>query len=227
MYPRGLRWAVTEAEWLACADPQAMLEFLLVGTARDRKLRLFAVACCRRKWKFFSDDRCRQAVDIAESFADDENMIGDLDWAAQGTRLALNEWRPKQGSRGILVRVSTGAHSLAQTRLHVIHIASELLGLPVDSARAKALEAEQQARLLRDIFGNPFRPVAFDPAWRTSDVLALARGIYDEKAFDRMPILADALQDAGCDATELLDHCRGTSPHVRGCWVVDLVLEKG
>ncbi|VTU02814.1 Uncharacterized protein (Fragment) OS=uncultured bacterium PE=4 SV=1 [Gemmataceae bacterium] len=82
-------------------------------------------------------------------------------------------------------------------------------------------------RMAEDIFGNPFRVVAIDPQWLTSDVLALARGIYDERAFDRMPILADALQDAGCDSADVLDHCRGPGPHVRGCWVVDLVLGKG
>ena len=66
------------------------------------------------------------------------------------------------------------------------------------------------------------------PAWRTSDVMLLAQGIYEEKAFDRMPILADALQDAGCDNDDILSHCRDTSlTHVRGCWVVDLVLCKG
>ena len=81
--------------------------------------------------------------------------------------------------------------------------------------------------LCRDIFGNPFQPITFTPAWRTSDVLLLARGIYEERAFDRMPILADALQDAGCDATQLLDHLRDTNAtHVRGCWALDLVLEK-
>ena len=82
------------------------------------------------------------------------------------------------------------------------------------------------AELLRDIFGNPFRPLTFDPAWLTSDVLALAHGIYEERAFDRVPILADALQDAGCDNTDILSHCRSEGAHVRGCWVVDLVLGK-
>jgi hypothetical protein len=77
------------------------------------------------------------------------------------------------------------------------------------------------------VLGNPFRPVALNPAWLTSDVVALARGIYDDRAFDRMPILADALQDAGCDNDDVLIHCRDTSlAHVCGCWVVDLVLGK-
>ena len=85
-------------------------------------------------------------------------------------------------------------------------------------------ESRALADSIRDIFGNPFCPAALDRVWLTTDVIALARGIYAERAFDRMPILADALQDAGCDNAEVLDHCRGPGPHVRGCWVVDLLL---
>jgi hypothetical protein len=87
-------------------------------------------------------------------------------------------------------------------------------------ARARS----QQADLLRDIFGNPFRPVTIASEWRTSDVILLARGIHADRAFDRMPILADALQDAGCDDEGILSHCRGCGFHVRGCWVVDAIL---
>jgi hypothetical protein len=87
-------------------------------------------------------------------------------------------------------------------------------------------EKAAQAALLRDIFGNPFRPVTFAPSWRTDTVLSLARQMYDLRDFSAMPILADALQDAGCDNDDVLDHCRGPGPHVRGCWVVDLVLGK-
>jgi len=88
-------------------------------------------------------------------------------------------------------------------------------------------EAELQMRFLREIFGNPFRPVAFDPVWRTSDAMALATGIYEERAFDRMPILADAHQDAGCTNDDILNHLRDPhATHVRGCWALDLVLGK-
>ena len=82
-----------------------------------------------------------------------------------------------------------------------------------------------QCDLVREVIQPPFVS-CFSPDWRTSDILAASRGIYEERAFDRMPILADALQDAGCDRTDVLDHCRGPGPHVRGCWVVDLVLGK-
>ncbi len=82
-------------------------------------------------------------------------------------------------------------------------------------------------RDLHEVFGNPFRPVTFDAAWRTSDVMLLANGVYAERAFDRMPILADALQDAGCDSDDILAHLRDeTATHVRGCWALDLVLGK-
>jgi hypothetical protein len=87
-------------------------------------------------------------------------------------------------------------------------------------------ELAAQMPLLHDIFGNPFRPVTIDPAWRTTTATQLARGMYDARDFAAMPILADALQDAGCEEVSILDHCRGRGPHVRGCWVVDLVLGK-
>ncbi|MBA4192542.1 MAG: hypothetical protein C0467_31630 [Planctomycetaceae bacterium] len=85
----------------------------------------------------------------------------------------------------------------------------------------------RQAVILRDIFGNPFRPVTIDPSWLTSDVVALATGMYESRDFSAMSILADALQDAGCDNDDVLNHCRDEKQvHVRGCWVVDLVLGK-
>jgi hypothetical protein len=92
-------------------------------------------------------------------------------------------------------------------------------------------EAHQQARteqatLLRDLVNYPFRPVTFDTAWRTDTAIALAKQMYESRDFGAMPILADALQDAGCDSEDILNHCRGDGPHVRGCWVVDLVLGK-
>jgi len=90
----------------------------------------------------------------------------------------------------------------------------------------KSSERPKQSALLRDIFGNPFRPVTINPDWRTLTVVSLAQAIYDEHAFDRLPILADALEDAGCDNADILNHCRQPGEHVRGCWAVDLVLGK-
>jgi hypothetical protein len=81
--------------------------------------------------------------------------------------------------------------------------------------------------LFRDIFGNPFRPLVLDPSWLNGTVTHLAHGIYADRAFERLPILADALPDAGCEDPEILSHCRGGGPHVRGCWLTDLLLGKG
>ena len=111
-----------------------------------------------------------------------------------------------------------GLINAARCAAHAIELES--------SSEGGFCERRIQSLLLRDVFGNPFCPVTLAPAWLTSDVLLLARGIYEEKAFDRMPILADALQDAGCNNPDVLNHCRGDGPHVRGCWVVDLVLGK-
>ncbi|MCI0459739.1 MAG: hypothetical protein L0Z62_22540 [Gemmataceae bacterium] len=122
--------------------------------------------------------------------------------------------------------------------------AVELCARAIDSAESLRLgrkreEVEQDgweteseiqkaiANLLRDIFGNPFRPVTVDPARETSAVVALARSIYEERRFEDLPILADALEEAGCTDADLLGHCRGPGPHTRGCWVVDLLLGKG
>jgi hypothetical protein len=85
-------------------------------------------------------------------------------------------------------------------------------------------ETQEQAVLLRDIFGNPFRPVMPDRSWLTPRSIDLARSMYDHRRFQDMSDLADALDDAGCTVREILDHCRGPGPHVRGCWVVDRVL---
>ncbi|OWK43018.1 hypothetical protein FRUB_02617 [Fimbriiglobus ruber] len=87
-------------------------------------------------------------------------------------------------------------------------------------------EAEEQLPFLRDIFGNPFRPVLFDPEWRTFNTITLAQQMYDTGDFSAMPILADALQEAGCLDNQILSHCREERVHVRGCTVIDSVIGK-
>src|SRR5262249_28116970 len=91
-------------------------------------------------------------------------------------------------------------------------------------------EGQAQAALVRDIFGNPFRPVALDRSWLSGNgaaVVELAQAIYDERAFEQLPALADALEEAGCTDPQILQHCRETGGHVLGCWAVDLLLWKG
>ncbi len=95
-----------------------------------------------------------------------------------------------------------------------------------DPEPEQVTESRAQVELVRDIFGNPFRPVTPDPRWLSETVVNLACSIYSERAFDRMHILADALEEAGCDQADILTHCRGDGPHVRGCWAVDVILGK-
>jgi hypothetical protein len=87
-------------------------------------------------------------------------------------------------------------------------------------------DKEPYSLIFRDVFGNPFRPVVVEQTWLTARVVALAQRIYDNRAFDRLPVLAVALEEAGCDNAEILSHCRGPGPHVRGCWALDLILGK-
>jgi hypothetical protein len=197
---------MTEAEWLACTDPQPMLEFLR-GKASDRKLRLFAVACCRRIWHLLTDDRSRQALQVAERFADG---------------LATDE------ERNYFRHLPSSSSADAATRASVARFA-ESTEAAADLAHAEGGSPDciPQCHLLRCLFGTlAFRPVILDPAWRTATGTMLAQAIYDDRAFDRMPILADALEDAGCTNQDILAHCRSSGKHVRGCWVVDLLLDK-
>ena len=178
---------MTEDEWVACADPKPMLEFLR-GKTSDRKLRLFA--CIELRRRPLPPDILKIA-DVAERMAEGE-PIAEIGLFADYYHCDPSAWKAAEES--------LYGFALGHMKRQPWHVA-----------------------YLRCVFGNPFRPVTLDPAWLTSDVLLLARGIYADRAFDRMPILADALQDAGCDNDDMLTHCRGPGPHARGCWVVDLL----
>jgi hypothetical protein len=218
---------MTEQEWLAATDPMPMLEFLRRKVS-DRKLRLFAVACCRRLWHLLPHELSRNAVDVAERLADGFATSAEQRAAALARPVGGGGWSfgaavCTAGEPAIHAVMSVGDAQLLATAGTPSHLQGERN--PVWT-RAVYDEAGRQVPLLRDIIGNPFRPVTLDPAWVTSTVTALARGMYESRDFCAMPILADALQDAGCDNQDILNHCRDGGPHVRGCWVVDLVLGK-
>jgi hypothetical protein len=244
---------MTEADWLGCADPVAMLDWLC-GRTSERKLRLLAVACCRRVGHLFTDDRSRAIVDLIERYADGRTNEWEL--AARGeARAGLEDavgkvWggQPIQSEAASLVRQAASRDPVRAARETVLRAAAVVTAAatgpcPFDTPdlvhhvawRAAYRVAWEKAsgefcRLVREVFGNPFRPARVMPcslAWDDGIVPAIALAIYAEGAFERLPILADALEDAGCDDAVLLDHCRAGGAHVRGCWVVDLLLGRG
>ena len=213
---------MTESEWRESTDSMRMLDHLVEYNASQRKLRLVACARGRQCWHLLTDDRSRTAVEVGERYADGDAKIAELRAAADGA------WAAAETGRRPSAWVAVGAGCEDDpTGNSFWDVAWDFYRVS-DPAEAAALDAagKNEVTLIRDIFGNPFRPVTVEGGWLTPTVLGLARGIYDEGAFDRLPILADALEDAGCTETAFLSHLRGEGPHVRGCWVLDALLEK-
>jgi hypothetical protein len=206
---------MTEAEWLACDDPRQVLSWLTGSDwadtshewdcrASDRKLRLFACACCRQVWHQLTDPRSRRAVEIAERFADEGAVWEEMHDARRGLG---------GPARFACMTTATDAARFMQ------------------EGHSECPPPAAQAALLRDLFGNPWREVrlcdsiasehSFNDCWHCQDRLdwlhvmnngtvpKLAQAVYDERRFEDLPILADALEDAGCDNADILQHCRG------------------
>jgi hypothetical protein len=177
---------MTEQEWTACADPQAMLDFMFEKASR-RKIELYTSGCYRSVWHLLTDERFRNKMSVRDRYFDALATEDELDLAIKAADDVPNHvWLDAWDS----------------------------------------ISPQRQVEILRDLFGNPFRLVPLDPSWRTRRVLALAQEVYDNRAFDRLPLLADALEGAGCRDADILAHCRGAGPHVKGCWAVDLLLGK-
>ncbi len=206
---------MTEEEWLACDDPELAIEPIR-ATCSDRKARLFG--CCKRflVWDYLVDERSQRALEISERYADGLATAEELNAAHRAGFATVQELSELFGADCDSYQAAAGL----------------MWAVAADKARnlLAGLRSGYSVTVLaymRDIFGNPFRKIAFSPDWRSTDAVAIARTMYESRDFSAMPILADALQDAGCDNEDILAHCRDTSaPHVRGCWVVDLVLGK-
>ncbi len=219
---------MTETHWPTCGNPEAMLN-TLTDAASPRKLRLYAINCCRRIWHLMHDPRCRHAVEVAQRFVDGQATPSELEAAGRTVASVARVW----GEIASPVARSTfalGGAAWAATRasawLAAWDAAYDARTVARDNIKGTDWESERawQAELLRDLIGNPFRRRGVEPAWLTPDVLRLAAVIYDEDQFGEMPYLADALLDAGCGDDALLAHCRARTTHYRGCWVVDLLL---
>ena len=218
---------MTEQEWSQATDPQAMLEFLR-GKTSERKLRLFACSVCRQLASFVGTREYIRGIEAAEAYADGGRMKA----AMKRCRQALNE--------RMVSLVDTSGHGQSDewNALFLGHVAicekdyrsfptclSYLQsGLGGDSVK-KAISVSYLN--VRDIFGNPFRPITIDPAWLTWHgglLVSMSQQMYASRDFRDMPVLADALEEAGCQDQDILAHCRSGGEHVRGCWVVDLIL---
>jgi len=235
---------MTEAEWASGRDFDTMYT-AAVGRATPRKARLWMVACCRLEAGQFFDPAMSATLEAAERCAEDPAVEAALTGITDRMHAGQPAGSPPDSPEGELWRVLVGAAGLANGEPHqpadgqvygsaraavANAVFACLIRRPVEHAplcaqavvtagrlaRGDEAAGTSAAHLLRCIFANPFRPVSIDPVWLTSTVVALANGIYQDHAFDRMPILADALQDAGCDNEGMLTHCRSEGVHVPG-----------
>jgi hypothetical protein len=237
---------VDEQTWHAGTDLAAMHRFVREREG-ERKLRLLACAYLRQVWNSLREPS-RRAVEAAEDHAD--GLLSPADWqravaaaeaevadqSREADRFVVGWYDDPSWSRLWEFIVSLALSALRDPGLvaadEAFAISRQLRGigviLPAD--RVAAAEKAFAISTLWELFGNPFRPPVIHPDWLTWDGAAvpkIARAIYEGRAFDRMAILADALEEAGCGNAELLGHCRGGGEHVRGCWVLDCLRAEG
>jgi len=212
-----VRWATTDRPDAVLYEVERIQRQLLTS----RKIRLFGCGCFRLIWDKITLPSIHRLVELAEARADRLVRQSELDkdHAAEGD--------PPENTPDYILHLYI--RSLLGSKVVPGYIAwlTRSATNPEEYPAGNQWQAcPEQARLARCVFGNPFRPITLNPSWLTSTVFALAQGIYADRAFDRMPILADALQDAGCDNDDILNHCREQREHVRGCWAIDLLLAK-
>ncbi len=215
---------MTEQEWLACDEPGLMLHWLLEREARHRKVRLFACLCGRQAWAGLTDERSRRAVAVAEGDAAGQRSRGELAAAHRAAAAARGAATP--GAPGL------PAWAAMLTTLPNSQLATDLALLSSwAGGRSTQRTLAQRCHWLRDLFGNPFRPVVAPAGW-SSTVVQLAQAAYDERQLPsdhlnlaRLAVLADALEATGARG-DIVEHLRSPGPHVRGCWALDLLLGK-
>ncbi len=229
---------MTEQEWLACTNLPNQMMGCLGDRPNERQLRLFACAMVRQVWHLLTDRRSQAVVEVAERFADGLASPVELDDARSEAEQASE----------LLDRSPMGGYSpKAATAASLTGVVEDFNAVVFDAYIAVTCSRghktagamyRSQTDLLRDIFRNPFRPLpAIDPAWKAWNdgvVPRLAASVYEGRQLPQgtldagwLAILADALEEAGCADREMLEHCREPGlVHVRGCWVVDLILKK-
>lgn len=211
---------MTEAEWDALDQPEALLEWVVeqnLAELSDRQIHSFALFCCERIMPVAYPLSYLRALQQLERHVDGE-------WSEDAISRVIDELTHVPDA---LDRITTLANAL---RLPMFD--RETAGISLQHLMLNLLlfrgpeESPHVCSAIRDIFGNLIRPVQMQPHWLTSTVLDLARLIDTQRQFDRMPLLADALMDAGCDSEEVIKHCCREGMHARGCWVFDLLFSK-
>jgi hypothetical protein len=188
----------------------------------DRKLRLFATAWLRQVWHALNDDRSRQAVEIAERHADGLASDAELDRACDAAGKVIQVFDSERRWTRTAFEAACAANWVAVEE--AVEAADQQLLWKIADG-----QDQLQASLLRELLGNPFRPISIDPAylsWHDGLIPTMAQRMYDRRDFSDMPVLADALEESGCQNQDILGHCRSGGEHVRGCWVVDALLGK-
>ncbi len=229
---------MTRAEWLACDNLLELLSTARQMRAGKRPLLLFGCGCCRLAWDALTDERSRSAIDATELWAGgfiSSRRRAVAAKAADAARIeAAAAWERSRQDRSSSERMKAHAVSLAaHVAFHVsksgyydgfIGQVRSAMGFWAMSTRPdETRERERFCGILQDVF-NPWRQQPAPGEWLTTTAVAIARQIYAARDFSLLPVLADALMDAGCEDADVLAHCNSTEPHVRGCWVVDLVL---
>jgi len=217
---------MNEIEWLKSSDPLELIRYL-DSKSRVRKHLLYGCAECRRKWDHFSGDAVSiQNLELAERYADGEVEASEL----RNAKDAMYYGYVKGGSSITMFLLEID--SISPVEAVVSSILEELTNWALDNVgedkTPEVIKEEEllQVQLVHDVFGNPFRKVKLNRKTLSSQAISIATAIYDDRAFNRLPILADALQESGVDNEDILNHLRSHGPHVRGCWALDLVLGK-
>jgi hypothetical protein len=216
--------------WLQENDLGAMLDHVY-DISRQRKLRLWLAACLRWAIELRNDalaGRLLQTVDLMERHAD--GRVSDVVLAA--SRASLTEDVPILMALRTAQTIPLTRRDLDDTLIGLRQAGYPEVRVPGQERLAEGVYAsiirtmnDALCAYLRDLFGNPFDPVNFHPHWRTPDVRLMAEVLYREPDAEQMPVLADALLDAGCDDDRILNHCR-EGIHLRGCWLLDAILER-
>lgn len=213
---------MNEAQWRTGTRLHPLLE-IVRRSSQPRRWRLLACACVREDWDS-APQEAREAIEAAEAYADGQIHHNTLKRARKRAQAAFERLGPSSRAAEIARRAASAADPSP------LHAFEYVIYRGVTGAGSDGILIEARwCALIRDVFGNPYRTAAIDPAWLAANEAAavkIAAGVYEERAFGRLPILADALIDAGCTAEDIIEHCRSDGPHVRGCWVVDAVLKK-